>query len=332
VNYPGGWVYGALIGREHGPILMAPRMVADYHLSADVVRDVRVLPDQGDPLTFIRQLLAEFGAVRRAAIEDRAWATALIELRRLLPDATWSQASALMAPLRMRKDEDEVAVMRRASHLADQVLEAVLPRLKVGITELDVALEVNLQMERLGSNGPSFTTNVFTIGPFEQREMRETTSRRPLVEGVSLSFDFGCVLEGYCSDFGRTIHIGEPSAEFRRAYAIVIAAHDAAIGEMKAGAITAERANAVARAVVEDAGYGDYFRHRLGHGIGLDVHEAPFLTAGDATVLQEGMAFTVEPSIYWIGRLGARIEDVVIVRPGGGDVLNQAANALYVVA
>ena len=149
--------------------------------------------------------------------------------------------------------------------------------------------------------------------------------------GVEIAWDTP-LLEGYCSDFGRTVHIGEPSAEFRRAYSTVIAAHDAAIVAMKVGAITAERANAIARAVVEDAGYGEHFRHRLGHGIGLDVHEGPFLTEGDTTVLREGMAFTVEPSIYWIGRIGARIEDVVIVRPDGGETLNQALNTLHVVA
>lgn len=162
--------------------------------------------------------------------------------------------------------------------------------------------------------------------------MREKVSTRPLVAGASLSFDFGCVWEGYCSDFGRTVHIGEPSAEFRTAYEAVIAAHDAAIAEMKSGRITAERANAVARAVIDEAGYGEHFRHRLGHGIGLDVHESPFLTQGDTTVLQTGMAFTVEPSIYWPGHIGTRIEDVVIVRPDGGEVLNQSSNDLRVIA
>lgn len=330
VNYPGGWVLGALIGRDRGPLLLAPRMVADYDLPAGVA-DVRVLPDSGDPFDLMRRTLAEFGAVRRAAIENRGWAEALINLRSLLPDTEWRPAGEILAPLRQIKDEDEIAVMRDASHIADRVLAEVVPLLKVGMTELDVALEVDARMTRLGANGPSFTTNVFTMGPHEAREMREKVSTRPLIEGVSLSFDFGCVWEGYCSDFGRTVHIGEPSAEFRRAYSTVIAAHDAAIREMKTGRITAAGANAVARKVVEDAGFGAHFRHRLGHGIGLDVHESPFLTEGDETVLQTGMAFTVEPSIYWVGRIGTRIEDVVIVRPDGGEVLNESHTDLRVV-
>jgi Xaa-Pro dipeptidase len=327
INYPGGWVQGALIGRERGPIILAPRMVADYHLPAHTGAEVRVLPDSGDPAELVRSTLAEFGAVRRVAVENRAWAESLLGLQRLLPDADYTLASTVLAPLRMIKDEEEIALMRHAAHLADRVLDAVVPLLKVGITEL----EVDTQMVRLGAGGPSFTTNVFTIGPHEMREMRETTSRRPLVPGCSLSFDFGCVYEDYCSDFGRTVHVGEPSAAFRRAYDTVIAAHDAAIVAMKSGAVTAEEANAIARRVVEEAGYGEYFRHRLGHGIGMDVHEGPFLTPGDTTPLQTGMAFTVEPSIYHIGQIGARIEDVVIVRPGGGENLNGSSSALRVI-
>jgi Xaa-Pro aminopeptidase len=232
----------------------------------------------------------------------------------------------------MIKDEEEIAVMRHAAHIADRVLAVVLPLLKASLTERDVALEVDAQMVRLGAEGPSFTTNVFMMGPGEARDVSEKVSGRPLVEGLSLSFDFGCVYEGYCSDFGRTVFIGEPSAEFWRAYDLVIAAHDEAIRAMKSGQITAEGANAVARKVLDDAGLGAHFRHRLGHGIGLDVHEGPFLTAGDTTVLQAGIAFTVEPSIFWPGHIGARIEDVVIVRPQGGEVLNEAGSALHVVA
>jgi len=331
VNYPGGWVMGALIGREKGPFILAPRMIADYHSSVSSVAEMRVLPDRGDPLSLVRSVLAEFGPVRRAAIEDRAWAQAALAMRSLLPDAEWHLASEILAPLRMIKGEEEIALMRHASHIADQVLAQVIPLLKVGMTELEVALEVDARMERLGTDGPSFTTNVFLMGRHEAREMRETVSLRPLLRGASLSFDFGCMYEDYASDFGRTVFIGEPDPEFRRAYDLVIAAHDAAIREMKSGAITAEQANATARAVIEEAGYGEHFRHRLGHGIGMDVHEPPFLTEGDTTVLQTGMAFTVEPSIYWTGHIGTRIEDVVIVRPDGGEVLNQSSTALRVV-
>jgi len=125
VNYPGGWVMGALIGREKGPFILAPRMIADYHSSVSSVADMRVLPDRGDPISLMRSVLAEFGPVRRAAIEDRAWAQAVLAMRSLLPDAEWRLASEILAPLRMIKDEEEIALMRHASHIADQVLAEV---------------------------------------------------------------------------------------------------------------------------------------------------------------------------------------------------------------
>jgi Xaa-Pro aminopeptidase len=202
----------------------------------------------------VRSVLAEFGPIHRAAIEDRAWAQAALAMRELLPDVEWRLASEVLAPVRMIKDEEEITLMRHGSRVADRVLAAVLPLLKVGMTELEVALEVDAQMERLGTKGPSFTTNVFLMGSHEVREMRETVSLRPLQRGASLSFDFGCIHEDYASDFGRTIFIGEPDAEFRRAYYLVIAAHDAAIRDMKSGRITAEGANAVARAVIRGCG------------------------------------------------------------------------------
>ena len=138
VNYPGGWVMGTLIGREHDPVIMAPRMIADYHLPAHVAPYVRVLPDHGDATGFVTQILQDFGAVRRVAVEDRAWATAVLNLQKLLPDASWSLASELISPLRQIKDEDEIEVMRRASLMADQVLANVTPLLKVGMSEIDV--------------------------------------------------------------------------------------------------------------------------------------------------------------------------------------------------
>lgn len=332
VNYPGGWVFSALIGREKDPVVLAPRMVAEFDLPDAARSNVRVLPEQGDPFAFMAQVLGEFGNVRRVAVENRAWAEAVLGLQQLLPEATLSRASELLAPLRMIKDDEEIATMRHAAHIADQVMAAVEPLLKLGMTELDVALEVDAQQRRLGSEGPSFITNIFMMGPGLDRDVREKVSTRKLTAGLALSFDFGCVCEGYCSDFGRTVHLGEPPAEFRRAYDLVIAGHDEAIRAMKSGQISAEGANAVARQVIDDAGYGAHFRHRLGHGIGLDVHEGPFLTVGDTTTLQTGMAFTVEPSIFWPGHIGTRIEDVVIVRPEGGENLNESSNTLRVLS
>ena len=144
-------------------------------------------------------------------------------------------------------------------------------------------------------------------------------------------FDFGAVLDGYCYDFGRSVFFGEPDKEYRRVYELVIASQAAGIAALKAGN-TCEQADAAARTIISDAGFGHAFRHRLGHGIGMDVHEPPFLTHGDATLLQPGMCFTAEPSIFVPNQFGARVEDIVVVGATGGQALTTRFKALHVVS
>ena len=152
----------------------------------------------------------------------------------------------------------------------------------------------------------------------------------PLDPPVSVSFDFGAVYDGYCYDFGRSVFFGDPGEEYRRVYALVMQSQAAGIAALRTGN-TCEQADAAARAVIVEGGYGEAFRHRLGHGIGMDVHEPPFLTTGDTTELRPGMCFTVEPSIFMPHHLGARVEDVVVVRAGGGEPLTSGFQELYVV-
>jgi len=152
----------------------------------------------------------------------------------------------------------------------------------------------------------------------------------PLEAPVSISFDFGSVLDGYCYDFGRSVFFGEPDAEYRKIYDLVIASQAAGIAALKTGN-TCEQADVAARAVIADAGYGHAFRHRLGHGIGMDVHEPPFLIKGDTTVLQPGMCFTAEPSIFVPMQFGARVEDIVVVGDGSGEALTTRFKELKVI-
>ena len=336
--YPGEWLTGAWIAPGRPPVLTLPRMLAEFHL--DVAHgvagyDVRVLPDAGDPLSLARDVIAalELRPGAAVALEDRAWAEAVLKLQALLPGARFSLASALLTPLRTLKDEDEIATMRQAGAITEAAYQATLGRLRHGMTTLDLIAEVDYQLKRHGAIAPSFVTSFYNMGPrlpFDFHN-REEIRLLPLEPPVAVSFDFGAVYEGYCYDYGRSVFFGEPDAEYRRAYELVMSAQAVGIAALRAGA-TCAAADAAARSVIVEGGYGEAFRHRLGHAIGMDVHEPPFLTATDDTELQAGMCFTVEPSIFIPHRFGARVEDVVVVRSeGGGEPLTQGFKALHVV-
>jgi Xaa-Pro dipeptidase len=333
--FPGEWLTGAWIPQSGAPILTLPRMLAEFHLGQVTGYDVRILPDAGDPSTLVGDALKSLNLHPQAHIvlEDRAWVETVLNLQRLLPEATLSQASSLLMPLRMIKDEAEIAVMKKAGEITEAAYRATLAQLRHGMTNLDLITEVNYQLKKHGATTQSFVTSFYNMGknyPFDFHN-REEVLLTPLEPPVSISFDFGAVYQDYCYDYGRSVYFGEPDEEYRRCYELVMNAQAAGIAALAAGN-TCEQADAAARAVIAEGGYGEAFRHRLGHAIGLDVHEPPFLTAGDSTVLQAGMCFTVEPSIFIPHHLGARVEDVVVVRPNGGEALTSGYRSLQVVA
>jgi Xaa-Pro aminopeptidase len=183
----------------------------------------------------------------------------------------------------------------------------------------DLVEEVEHELRARGSRCPSFPTHIFTWG--ERRlDSGDATAHDPLQDGDPVLFDFGAVVGGYCSDFGRTISCGEAPVGWEDARDAMLAAQEAGRAAAVPGAL-ARQVNAACRAPIEAAGLGDGFRHRMGHGIGLDVHELPFLSVEDETPLEEGMTFTDEPSIVVDGRFGVRVEDVIVVTPAGGRLL-----------
>lgn len=333
--YPGGWLNGAFISLNKGPILTVPRMVADFDMAHIPDMDVRVLPDGGDPADLVRAVVQEFDLKgKRVAIEDRAWASFVVNFRKILPAAELALASEVMYPLRVIKDETEIAHMREAGRIVDQTLAEVMKKLKPGVSELEIITELDYQMLRLGAEGSSFPTSIYIANPRRGQGPFDIKGRTtaPIEPGTSVPFDFGAVYQGYCSDFGRTVWIGEPPAEYIRTHELVMQSQAAGIAAMKGGQITAAQLDGVSRGVLEAAGYGKGFRHRLGHGIGMDVHEPPFLNVGDDTLLTNGMCFTIEPSIILDHKWYVRVEDVVVVRDNGGEPLSHYRKDLLVVA
>lgn len=324
ILHPGAWLEGVWLSPDHDPIFTLSRMSAEFGgMSGD--GEVRILGDWDDPATLVRQVLDTFELppTPRVAVSDNTRAETLVHLQTLLPQMQLVSATAILRTMRVVKYDADIATMRRAGEITEAAFAAVLKQLKHGMTELDVMTEVDYQLKQHGAMGPSFTTAMYNSGPNYPLILGHPEQRwhRKLQPPVSLLFDFGAIYEGWCYDFGRTVFFGEPPEAALRVHRLVMESQKAGVDALVAGQYTAEQADVAARRVIEDAGEGEYFRHRLGHGIGMDVHEPPFLTHGDTTVLQEGMLFTVEPSILHDNGFSARVEDVVVVRNDGGEKL-----------
>ncbi len=335
-NAYGDWAVGGYIGLQEGVVMTAPRMGGEYYLAQ--VKDkpwfesVRIIDESEHPLDVMREVVARFDLKgKRLAIEDHAWAESMQAFRQLLPDTEFVMASKLIAPMRMIKTEVELDLMRKAGQMCDGAFQKALGRLKLGVTAWEVECEVDYQLKLMGADYNSFPTNVMFTNPEKDPGHALGKAERRLQPGDAVTFDFGCLYQGYASDFGRTAYAGEPPAEYVRMHELVLTAQRAGMEVMKAGQATGAQANAAARKILEDAGYGPEFSHRLGHGIGVTVHEQPWLDVVEKTVLQAGMTFTVEPSIRITNGYHNRVEDVVLVTEAGGVSLYKTGRQLYIV-
>jgi Xaa-Pro aminopeptidase len=219
--------------------------------------------------------------------------------------------------------------MVRACQTVEGAMAAVTPLVQPGVTMAELREEVEAELREAGSLTPSFATHIFTGMDPDSLDTGTATARTPLPDGTAVLFDFGGVVDGYCSDFGRTVVAGEPPSGFLVAHEAMLAAFEAGRAACRPGALARE-VNTACRAPIEAAGLGEHFRHRMGHGIGLDVHERPFLSPEDETPLEAGMTFTDEPSIVVPRAFGMRIENVVVCADGGARVLNDYPNELAV--
>jgi Xaa-Pro aminopeptidase len=253
-------------------------------------------------------------------------------LRQLIPDG-WElvPCPGLVEALRAVKAPGEVALMRAASELADRALREVLEAGVVGRTERDVAVDLELRMRRLGAEAPSFRA-IVAAGAHAALPHAEPRDAQ-IPRDVLLTIDWGALLDGYCSDCTRTFATGEAIEEqARETYALVLRAQERGLAAVRAGP-TGREVDAVAREVIEQAGHGEHFGHGLGHGVGMEVHEGPRLsrTAGEEP-LRAGNVVTVEPGVYLPGRLGVRIEDLVVVEEGGAEVLTGLPKSLTTIS
>ena len=274
----------------------------------------------------INEALAASGA-EKVGFEDQRMTVAEHAVYSEKLHCTLTPASALMTELRGSKDEEELSCMTAAQRIAEGALEQILKEIRPGMTEKEIAARLNYLMVSAGAEKTAFDT-IVASGPNGSMP-HAVPGMRKVREGDFITMDFGCVYKGYCSDMTRTVALGRPSDEMRNVYDIVLQAQLAGIAAAKAG-VTGAVIDGAARKVIQDAGYGVYFGHSFGHSLGIDIHEAPNAAPGNDKPMPDGAVVSAEPGIYLPGRFGVRIEDVMILRPDGAQVITKAPKALLV--
>jgi Xaa-Pro aminopeptidase len=326
-SYPSGWVTGAFFVPGSEPVFVFPRMFVAFDLREQPRGELVVVNETDDGFAIFERVAKGVGAAGTVAVGDRVWAETTLNLTRIFGAERLRTGSGLVNELRRVKTAEELEAMQRAIATVEEAMAAVTPLVVSGVTMAQLAEAVEHELRAAGSRTPSFATHIFTGLDETDLDSHTTTAHDPLAEGTSVMFDFGGVVDGYCSDFGRTIYCGEPPDDYREVYEIMLAAQEAGRAAAAPGT-PASAVNAACRRPIEEAGLGEHFRHRMGHGIGMDVHERPFISTEDETRLQPGMTFTDEPSIIIPGRFSVRIEDIVVCEEGGGRTLNAYPAAL----
>ena len=274
----------------------------------------------------INEALAEAGA-EKAGFEEQRMTVAEHAVYSEKLHCTLTPASSLMTELRGSKDEEELSCMTAAQRIAEGALEQILKEIRPGMTEKEIAARLNYLMVSAGAEKTSFDT-IVASGPNGSMP-HAVPGMRKVREGDFITMDFGCVYKWYCSDMTRTVALGRPSDEMRNIYDIVLQAQLAGIAAAKAG-VTGAAIDGAARKVIQDAGYGACFGHSFGHSLGIDIHEAPNAAPGNDKPMPDGAVVSAEPGIYLPGKFGVRIEDVMILRPDGAQVITKAPKALLV--
>ena len=312
----------------HEPFLVVPRLefpAAQASPAGSIGFEIIPWDETGDPYAIVTKRLGALpGPV---GLSDRMWALMVLRFRDALPGVGQELASLALGALRVRKTPAEVSALRAAGEAIDRVHARVPGWLRAGRTERQVAADIADAIIQEGHARVDFT--IVGSGPNAASPHHEV-SDRVLQRGDAVVVDIGGTMpSGYCSDCTRTYVIGEPPPEFAAYYRVLRDAQEASFAAVRPG-VTAEAVDAAARRPIAAAGYGEYFVHRTGHGIGLETHEDPYIVSGNAEPLQSGMAFSIEPGIY-PGPHGARIEDIVICTEQGGERLNNASRELVCV-
>ncbi|WP_277555367.1 M24 family metallopeptidase [Halobaculum limi] len=326
-EHPGERHFLLFVTADADPVFLVPELSGEQVRAEAAVDDVRTWGDDEDPVAAVEAVVDDLGLADgspHVLVDDTMHARFTHDLRAVLPDATFSLASEALAPLRVRKDDAEIAALRHAGEAADAVVRDLREwgGEVVGMTETDLARHIEDRLEAHGGTGVSFDTIVGS-GP-NGAMPHHTHGDRTIEAGDPVVLDFGTRVDDYPSDQTRTLVFGDesPPEGFREVHRTVREAQEAAVDAVEPG-VTVGDVDAAARDVITESGYGEEFIHRTGHGVGLDVHEEPYIVADGDRELEAGMVFSVEPGVYLPDEFGVRIEDLVVVTDDGCVRLNR---------
>ena len=313
---------------EGQPTIIMPEFETSRLDATQKFLNVRPWTETQNPIKLLADAASDLPSNVRLAVSERMWAGFLVGMVEQFQGARFASASPVLTLLRMVKDADEIAALEHAQSIVNSVYERIRQSRFSGRTELSIQQELTDLRKELGLQD-SYSAIVGS-GPDNSASPHHLTGERVIQVGDAVVMDYGGTYQGYHADITRTVHVGPPSKKYREVYALVEQAHQAAFRAYQVGA-TCESVDQAARDVIEHAGYGRYFTHRVGHGIGLDEHEPPYLVGGNTLPLAAGMTFSDEPGIYIPGEFGIRIEDMVMVTPNGPRRFDTSTHALLVV-
>jgi len=309
------------------PILIAPKLY-ENELKESWVKNVILWKDEEDPyIKFKKIMLEKFREGEKLLIDDTIPASIILKGHNVLDKYNLNPLNPVISRLRAIKDDEEIENLKKASEIVDKVFYEILNREMKGKSEREIAMSIEYAIKEFGAD-ISFEP-IVASGP-NSANPHHKSSNRKIREGDIIILDYGAKYNEYCSDITRTIVIGNPSEEIKKVYKIVNEAQEKAFQTVKEG-IMAKEIDFMARETIRNYGYGEYFIHRTGHGLGLDVHEEPYITPNSEIILKEKMIFTIEPGIYLPNKFGIRIEDDIIIINNKGNKLTQASRELFIV-
>ncbi|MGO3913636.1 M24 family metallopeptidase [Enterococcus viikkiensis] len=294
--------------------------------ASEQIQGMTIIQHQGDIITELLKLM-ESESVNVLGFEDAVMTYADYSIFEEVIDAELAPASGLIEKLREQKDEGEIAIIEKACAIADEGFDHVLKMIRPGMTEIEVANQLDFYMRSLGASGTSFETIV--ASGTRSALPHGVASEKMIKQGDLITLDFGCVYQGYVSDITRTFAIGDPGQQLKDIYQIVLEAQKKVLEVAQVG-VTGSQLDAVARDFISEAGYGEDFGHSTGHGIGMEIHEGPNISRSNDEPLMEGNVITDEPGIYLAGLGGVRIEDDLVILAEGNRILTQSPKELII--